>query len=386
MKRSDFFIKLTTAVLFLAVASYIGVYLYNAMINTYITATAVSYVVEETFPANGYIVRTETVLSDSVESALPVVSEGERVASGQAVAVEYMSHEALEIASEIRALRLKIAQLGTSGGGSEIARLNSVLDMSRAVQSGDLSRLDELSLNIGTLIFENDSGSEAGLPALKMRLESLERRLEGVRMIYAPVSGAFSLVVDGYEHIDPGAVSEISPTGLAELFSVSASTYGLGKLVTEFKWYFAAIMDAEEAARLKAGQRMLVQFSGAYNAAAEMVIEKINKPEDGESVVLFSTDRSIHEVTPFRHLSAEIVYDTITGIRVSKEAIHLDDDGTIFIFLQTGVRAERVNVDILLDIGDSYLVRDGAVVGTPLRTGSTIIVKANNLYHGKVVG
>jgi hypothetical protein len=36
--------------------------------------------------------------------------------------------------------------------------------------------------------------------------------------------------------------------------------------------------------------------------------------------------------------------------------------------------------------GDSYLVRDGAESGTPLRAGSTIIVKANDLYDGKVVG
>jgi hypothetical protein len=35
--------------------------------------------------------------------------------------------------------------------------------------------------------------------------------------------------------------------------------------------------------------------------------------------------------------------------------------------------------------GDSYLVRDGAETNSPLRVDSIIIVKANNLYHGKVV-
>ena len=386
MKRSDFFIRLTTGVLFLAVASYIGVYIYNAAINTYVTTTAINYAVEEIFPANGYIVRTEAVLSDSVESVLPVVSEGERVASGQAVAVEYMSQGALEIASEIRTLRLKITQLGMPGSGNEAARLNSVMDLSKAIQGGDLSSLDELSLNIETLIFDSDPESEAGLPALQARLESLERRLEGVRTIHAPVSGTFSLVVDGFEHIGPETVFEISPTGLAELFSSAAGAGGPGKLVTEFKWYYAAVMDAEEAMRLDAGRRMLVQFSGVYNAAAEMVVERINRPEDGMSVVIFSSNRSIHEVAPLRQLDAEVVFDTVTGIRVPKQAIHLDDDGTTFIFLQTGARAERVDVDILIESGDSYLVRDGAEAGTPLRAGSTIIVKANNIYHGKVVG
>jgi len=386
MKRSDFFIRLTTGVLFLAVASYIGIYIYNAMINTFVTATAISYAVEETFPATGFIVRTETVLTDSGVSILPVVSEGERVASGQAVAVEYLSREALETASEIRALRLRIAQLGASGGGSGAMRLNSVIDLSRAIQGGDLGRLDELSMNIETLIFDSDSASGVALPALQARLESLESRFDGVRTIHAPESGTFSQVLDGFEHISPETISEISPTGLADLFSYATGAYGLGKLVTEFKWYYAAVLDAEEAMQLSTGRRIPVQFSGGYNAAAEMLIERISRPEDGKSVVLFSSDRSIHEVAALRRLQAEIVNDVVTGIRVPKEAIHLDDDNTTFIFLQTGVRAERANVDILLESGDSYLVRDGAEAGTHLRAGSTIIVKANNLYHGKVVG
>jgi len=116
-----------------------------------------------------------------------------------------------------------------------------------------------------------------------------------------------------------------------------------------------------------------------------MFVESIGRREDDSCVVLFSSDRFIHNIAPLRQLRAEVVYNTVTGIRVPKEAVHLDDDGTIYIFLQTGARAERVNVEIILITGDSYLVRDGAESGTPLRAGSTIIVRANNLFHGKVV-
>ncbi|MDR2590481.1 MAG: hypothetical protein LBC71_05805, partial [Oscillospiraceae bacterium] len=64
MKRSDFYIRLTTGVLFLAVACYLGFYLYTAFANTYETTVAISYSVEETLATQGYIVRTETVLDD----------------------------------------------------------------------------------------------------------------------------------------------------------------------------------------------------------------------------------------------------------------------------------------------------------------------------------
>jgi len=385
MKRSDYFIRLTTAVLFLAVASYIGVYIYKAVINTYETTIAMSYVVEEAFPVQGYIVRTETVITDGGASAMPVAGEGEKVALGQAVAVEYLSREALEVASELREIRMRIAKLEAPAGTHESARLESIIALSNAVHKGDLSMLDELSLTIETYIFTEGSTPEVELAALQARLEMIERRNTDVRTIFAPVSGVFSQVVDGFENIGPGTLSEISPDRFNEIFRSQSGAVGVGKLVTEFKWFYAAVMEAEDALRLPVGQRITVQFSGAYNAGVNMLIESVGRRDDGRCVVLFSSDRGVHDVASLRALRADVVFNVISGIRVPKEAIHLDDDGATYIYLQTGVRAERVDVDILLESGDSYLVGDGAGTGSPLRAGATIIVKANNLFHGKIV-
>ena len=385
MKRSDFFIRLTTAVLFLAVVSYIGVSIYNSAINTFITAPAIAYIVEDTFPAEGYIVRTETVITDGGEAILPIAGEGEKVAVGQAVATEYLSREAIEIASRIHELRMRIAMLEQSTEVAESTRRESVMALSNAVHSGDLSALDEMALNIETYIFTDNSALAEALPSLQAQLRDLESRSGGARTIYAPVSGIYSHVVDGWEFVRPGDVAGISPSRLGELFSARTGIFNAGKLVTEFSWYFAAIMDAENAIHLQAGGRIAVQFSGAYNMEVEMRIESVSRREDGECLVVFSSDRGVHEIASLRALRADVVFNVTSGIRVPKEAIHLDDDGTTFIYLQTGVRAERVDVEILVGSGDYYLVRDGAESGTPLRAGSTIIVRANNLYHGKIV-
>ena len=385
MKRSDLYIRLTTGVLFLAVASYVGVYIYNALVNPYSTTNAFTYSIEETIPAQGYIVRTEMVLVGTGTAVMPVVNEGEKVAVGQPVAVEYTGHEALETASELRALRMQIAQLEAVGrGNSETAGFESVVALSGALQKGDFSRLDELLHDVEANVFATDAPAPE-LPELKARLESLESRTSGVRTIYAPVSGTFSQVIDGYEHIAPGALAGISPTDFADLFSTRYIVSGAGKLVTEFKWYFAAVMPAADATRLTSGQQRTIQFSGAYSTDADMLVESIGKKEDGACVVLFSSDRGIFEVASLRQMNAEIVCGVISGIHVPKEAIRLDEGGATFVFLQTGVRAERVDVQILGEFGDSYIVRDGSETGTPLRAGATIIVKANNLYDGKVV-
>ena len=387
MKRSDLYIRIMTAVLLVAVLSYIGVYIYNAVSSTLATTTAIHYTVEQTISTQGYIVRTETVLTDVGIVVLPIVGEGEKVASGQAIAIEYLSGEALETASEIRSLRMMIAQIETSVGveAAEAARLESVMGLSRAIQRGDLSRLDELLLDVETNIFVESYAQTADLPSMKARLELLEARDSGVRTIYAPVSGTFSQTVDGFEAIAPNALFDISPSSLEELFDTQPSVSGAGKLVTEFKWYYAAIMSVNEASRLSEDSQIPVQFSGAFYATMDMLVERIGRRDGDECVVLFSSTRNIHDIAPHRQLRADVVFDTVSGIRVPKEAIHLDD-GVTFIYLQTGVRAEKVNVDILHEYGDSYLVRDGAESGTPLRVGSTIIVKGNNLFDGKVVG
>ena len=386
MKRTDFYMKVITAVLFLAVACYIGVYVFKAALNSYTTTPAIVFTVEEVFPAYGYIVRTETLLDDTGAAVLPIVGDGEKVASGQAVAVEYTSGRALETASEIRTLRLRIAQLEAPGASAESICFENVTALSVAVHSGDLRTLDELSICIESSIFSEDAASGPQLPDLKKRLEALESSTAGMMNVYyAPVSGVFSQIVDGFEHVRPAALSEIMPPDLMDLFKSPAAVKSAGKLVTEFQWYYAAIMDAADAAKLSPGRQIAVQFSGAYHARIDMRVESIGRRESSECVVLFSCDRSVHDVAPLRYIRADVVHNIVTGIRVPKEAIHLDDDGVRFVYLQTGVRAERADVDILAEYGDSYLVAGSSEAWSPLREGATIIVKANGLFDGKVV-
>ena len=389
MKRSNIYIKIITAVLFLAVVGYIGVYVYNATQNTYVTAAAFSYAIEETVSSHGYVVRSETILGGLSESTQPIANEAEKVASGQAIAVEYTNREALGVASEIHELKLRIAQIeaAVSDDATETAGYASVLDLSRSVQGGNLDRLDEISLKIETYIFMNSKASQEELPELRARLETLEGIGAGMRTVNTPVSGVFSHAVDGFENIGPDNLKELRPSGLAALFETPAGfNRTSGKIITGFKWYYAAIVDAADISSLEPGRSLTLQFSGAYHAQTEMRIESIGRREDGECVVIFSSERGIHEITKLREVRAEVVIREVSGIRVPREAMRLDDDGATFIFLQTGARAERVDVEILSEFGDGYLVRDGAETGSPLRSGATIIVKANNLFHGKVVG
>ena len=390
MKRSDFFIKLATGVLFLAIVSYIGVFFLSSLRSTIVTMPAVSYTFVETAPVQGYIVRTETVLQGGGDMILPVVDEGVRVAAGQAVAVQYASRAAMEAASEINAARLRIAQLENMIDGNITAiSLQSIVNLSEAVRTDNFRELTELTLQIETYIFSSYTSPQHELELQRARLSRLERDSSGINTLYAPVSGVFSQTVDGFEHVGPHNLAGLTPSSLSGLFSNPSRTSGIGTLVTDHKWYYAAVMYTADASRLSTGRSVTVQFSGAYNEQVEMIIERIGQDEYGQTAVVFSSTRNLRDIVSLRSLRAEVIFGETSGIRVPKEAIHLADNGMTYVFIQAGVRAERVNVNILLESGDSYLVAGippRVDRPSPLRPGATLIVRGNNLEHGRIIG
>jgi hypothetical protein len=399
IRRSDFVIKLMSVVLLVAIAVYIGLYIYNTAENPLKTTVAVRYTAEESGSADGYIVRTETVLTGGGSAITLMASEGERVAKGQALAVSYEGESALRRASEIRALQIEIsAAEEEADAGDKVKTMSadgSVLALSSAVQRGNLENLPKLTYYIKNLIFKTERAhSETDLNTLKDKLSGLMAQNTDTETISSPMSGVFSAVVDGYEATGPEALQDLTPTALQAFFSPTPKPGGdiLGKLITDITWYYAAVMDAADARRLQEnlekGTPADIQFTKLYNAKLMMSVESIGAEENGKCVVVFSSKTNMSDITALRKLTAQVLFDTHGGLLVPKEAVyHEEGDGgnQTYIYLLTGLQAEKVPVTVLCENGDSFVVQDGAENGTVLRVGSEIIVKARDLYDGKVV-
>jgi hypothetical protein len=399
MLRSDFVMKLMSVVLFIAIAVYIGLYLYNTANKPLQTALAEKYTAEDSFGTDGYIARSETPLSELGGAQTVIVSEGEKVAKGQPVAVFYAGTDALEKASQIRALQLGIQEaeaelnLGRESGPGDAEA--SVLSLSDAVQHEDLRSLDILTLSVRNHVFTQGKSavSSTELSSLKAQLGDLVAGNTGANTLYAPVSGLFSASVDGYEGIAADQLTNLTPSSLRALFApehAGGTTDGtaagkpVGKMITGIQWYYAAVMDARDAARLKDTKTAVVRFTGAYNGTVSMAVESLGAEENGQAVVVFSAKSSLSDLTAVRALSAQVVLDRITGLTIPKAAVRTDGDKP-YIYLLTGLQAEKVPVDEIKDLGDTVIVQDGASNGTVIRPGAEVIVKGRDLYDGKVV-
>jgi hypothetical protein len=393
MRRSDFYIKLIAVLLFVAIASYLGIYLYTSARNPFQTALAVGYTVERTGAADGFVVRDEKVIPGGGGAVARSVGDGEKVAAGETVATVYYGQDALERAGEIRTLRLKIDRLeedihGGPGGAASARDLNSVTELAAAIALRDLANLDALAFEIETGLFGAFAVSADELAALKARLRELESAAGNALEITAMSAGIYYSEADGFEGVGPTDLSELIPSALGKMFDTGKASgeRGVGKLIYGITWYYAAVMDTRDAAELTVGRKIEVRFLRPFKLSVTMKVESVGAAEDGHLVVVFSSRERLRDTLPLRGAVAETVTGSYSGIRVPKEAINLDEENRTFIYLLTGGRAEKVYVTILTEFGDSYIVEDGAVSDTVLREGAVIIVKANDLFDGKVVG
>ena len=86
-----------------------------------------------------------------------------------------------------------------------------------------------------------------------------------------------------------------------------------------------------------------------------------------------------------RQQSADIVFTSYAGLRVPKEAIRVDEDGQVGVYILEGSNASWKSVNILHDNGETYVVELDQSSVNNLWPGDEIIVTGRDLYDGKVV-
>ena len=384
MRRSNALITAVSVILLAAILFYFGANAIDSFLNPLGTTIAVEYTLEDTVDVSGYIVRYEEPMTGS--GIISPVADGKKVAAGGVVAVTYSSEEDLSVADEIIETEQSIARLEAGGDSTEGASV-AVSELAAAVAAGDLGNLDNLVYNIEINIMNSaqaESDSEEELASLKARLEELNAMQTGAVPVTTDKSGIFSTAVDGLEAVSPDMLTGLTPEGLQALFQSPASISGyFGKLVSGTTWYFAAVMPSERAAEFEAGEQVTVEFTKNYSDTVDMTIEEIGRDSGGQCVVVLSSSRGLADVAPVRTADAEVLISRQTGLSVPEEAIHSDDTGT-YVYILMGLQAERVDIEVTAMFGDGMCLI-GPAEGETLNEGAEIIVRARNLYDGKVV-
>lgn len=426
MKQGSLNARIIMLLVLGAILLTIGVSAWNSLREIYPTVMAYTYTVSDSMEATGFLVRQETVLTGQGGTVELLPEEGEKVSRGETVALFYQSDDGLTQRQTLQQLMLEQEQLeyalAQAGGSSDSAQLSTrvadaVADLRGAAASGDLTGLESQTMELKSLIYkhsytfdqEGDSTAalQASLDEVNAQIQSLTAQAShSTSRVTASQPGVFSGLVDGYESlITPDMLDTITPSQLNELSrqTPAEDPSAIGKLITNSTWYFACTLPQEEAERLVEGRTITVRFSRDWSGEVDMEVARLGDPEDGKMVVVLSADKFLSDTTLLRRQTVELVFNTVSGIRLPKEALRVEQQtatdpdteeeyqvSVTGVYALVGQRAEFKEVTVLAE-EDDYILVAAASTETPtqekkaLRAGDKIIISSGELYDGKVI-
>lgn len=427
MKNSSLGMKILMTAVTLALLAYFGIQGYRYFADPLTTTLAYSYQVEESITLSGCVVRQEQVLPDDGGGLLRLRrEEGERVSRGGAVASVYADQASLDRQAEISALEARAEQLQyaqNAAGSSEVSRkldtqiMQNILEYRRCLAADRLAKAETYGSQLRALVLKRDY-TYAGNEDLSGQIESLQSQLKelkaqaagSVRTITAPVSGLYSAVVDGYESVlTPESLTELTPSQLSAVRADPSVKSNVGKLILGDSWYYAAVVSAADAKELleksdelrAAGKSLTLRFAKNVERDLAVTVTHVGAEENGRCVVILEGKSYLSQLTLLRQQSAQVIWDSVEGIRVPKEALRIDtrtaqkEDGTseetrvTGLYCVVGMEARFKPVEVLYNGSGFLLVRANAPEDREslrLRPGDEVIITANDLYDGKVVG
>ena len=399
--------KLLMAALFLGVASYFGIQAFHYLDDPLSVTLAYQYEVEQTRDLTGFVIREERVLPDEGGGLLRIQrAEGERVAAGGTVATVYADQASLDRQAEIDSLESRVEQLQYA--------------QDLALAADRLYDAESTALELRAMVLKRDY-SDAGNGDISLQLQELGAQLlalrsqsEGsVRRVTAPEAGLYSTEVDGFETVlTPEMVEELTPSGLSALRADQTALSQVGKLVLGDEWYYAAVMPAEEAMTLRQRQEELqenggtlyLRFSKGVDRDLPVTLRFIGPRENGQAVAVFWGNTYLRELTLLRQQRAQVITDTIDGIRVPRECLraeraYLDENGKTVTEEAVGIyclvgREARFKPVRVIHSAESFVLVSPAPELNPevdrdarriIRPGEQVIVSARGLFDGKVL-
>ena len=404
----------TTLILVLLLCMVAGYVIYQIVGNirsTYETTTAYAFEADDETTVSGCVVRDELLLPSQSGGMLDITrGEGERVAVGHSVATVYSDSSAMDTEAELDALHTQLERLRfaleVSTGSTVGVKLDSsiqsaIISMQKNLNAEQYSSLSQDISELKALVVKRDYSAVGANPEeLTAQIQDTESRIKSLaaqqkrsaKSITVSQSGLFSAVVDGYETtLTPAMLDTITPSQFSTVTADESQTSNVGKLILGDTWYYAALMSEQTAASYKVGYNVTLRFVKELNRDLTMTVYRISDTENGQKLVVFSSNEYLPEVTLLRHSSASIIHESFSGIRVPVEALRMED-GVTGVYCLVGVQAVFKPVDIVYQGSGYYLLKPAKksdntenTSSSRLRIGDSVIITAEELYNGKVI-
>lgn len=380
--------------------------IYSAVYSPITTESAQFVTETDGISFTGMIIRNEIVIDKSSSGVMHLrVSDGERVAKNGTIADIYSKERDSLTVSEIEEIKKKISDIETIQSYNDLAAVDiNLLDSKITNTLGNMlflsangnfssSREGEFELltmmNRKEMVIGNNTDYTQQLTDLEDKLSSLEDSLsEPMNKITAVSSGFFVSQVDGYEMVlSADNLDRYTPEFMDTLIPEQSNTKGkIGKIVSDYTWYIAADMTANQSLSYKAGDNVIIKTQLKSNPYINVVVEQINLSDDRErAVILFSCQEMNAELATMRTGAMTVINGQYEGLKIDKGALRVNDNQT-GVYIISGMELKFVTVKVLYQT-EYYVIcqKADASENTELRLYDKVVVRGKNLYDGKII-
>lgn len=371
------------------------------------TQTAVTRTIYETIDVKAIAIRKETVLNHTYSGTIvPTITNGSKVAVGDAVADIYQDEVKAGYAERLRELEDEIEYYKTVSLNSQLTHQtditvykNKVTDilfsLSDTVEKNELSEIYSLSRELREAITKKQLGTGQAIDvnpiinSLMSEYDSIKSAAIPSSSISADTAGYYVNTVDGFENnVDYSEVEKLGPSGVEALLNASpsqVSQYNVGKLITDFNWYLVCNTTMEKLAGKTKGSYVNVVFGNSQIDELRMKIEAINIEEGSDRITLILSSNIMNEdIAQLRTVAVKIKVGSVSGLAVDRMALRTVD-GVKGVYVKVGNIVEFKKV--LIDYSDANIVLsgdDGETSGL-LKLYDEIILEGTDLYDSKLL-
>ncbi len=373
--------------------------------------TATLFSVSDSVDATGIAVREEHIIAQQEDGIREyLVENGEKVARGSVVANVYDSPQTVANALDIKLKTQQLENLSLLQGVGDSGIINvtalrqniyrTLADYSGAISNKNidyslaysLSSDIERHLNGYAAVSGNNISYEDEILMISDDIERLKTSpYQPSDYIYSDADGFFVASCDGYETaIDPEGLLEMNVSDIETLINDDKyfETSDQCKIMNSYIWYFAAVVEQQEAERLFVGADVNIEFNYDLVGTIKGVVSSILTDDtSNKSIVVFECDNLSPDIVRLRIEDVEINFYNYNGIKIDRSYLRTEE-GALGVFVQYGTEVQFKPIEnetVLYETDEFLLIQPSNGYDGGIELYDNIVIAGRDLYDGKQV-
>ena len=395
--------RMLIALLAAVMLTFVGVQVYMVFFNNYRTQVATSWVMGNSVTTKGLLIRDEEVIQAQHSGYYDyTIENGSKISGGEEIAKVYQSADDLLKMKQIEQLTetQRILSSVSAGNITNPDTLNNqiytlICQMNKNFSLGDFSSMTTYKTGLLAYICRREAsvGEEISfdeeVASIQSQIDQLQSSVGSYSVENAVQSGYFVSGTDGYEStLTPDSLDSLTIDTVNEILSlehIETEENSFGKVVTDFDWYVAIVVNQKDPAWLAEGKTVSVSFNGLMENSIQATVQRQSTQGD-KCLVILRCSVINSDLVGLRTQSVTVSSANQSGIRVPADAVHIVD-GQKGVYVLSNSKAVFKKIEVMVDTGEDLLCKvvSGEDNADYLQIYDEIIVSGRDLYNGKQI-